>query len=186
MKYINPKSISLIKYKDFIPKIDESVFVADGVRIIGDVEILGNSSIWFNTVIRGDVNCVKIGPECNIQDNSCLHVEHAKFALEIEQGVTVGHSVTLHGCFIGHHSLIGMGATVMNGAHIGAESIVGAGALVPEGMQIPPRTIVIGCPARIKRSLTGEEVESLYESAKHYVNYARSYSESLFLDIEAE
>ena len=178
MKCINPTSISIIKYKGIQPKIDQSVFIADGVRIIGDVELGEGVTVWFNSVIRGDVNAIKIGPNCNIQDNSCLHVEYEKYTLTLEEGVTVGHSVTLHGCYLEHNCLIGMGATILNGARIGAESVVGAGALVPEGMIVPPRSLVVGCPAKLKRTLTENEILSLHKSAQRYVQYGLSYFES--------
>ena len=177
MKCVNLQSISIITYKGLQPKINKSVFIADGVRIIGDVELDEGVTVWFNSVIRGDVNSIKIGPNCNIQDNSCLHVEHDKYALTLEAGVTVGHSVTLHGCYLEHNCLIGMGATILNGARIGAESIVGAGALVPEGMTVPPRSLVLGCPAKIKRNLDNEEILGLHESANRYRQYGLSYTE---------
>ena len=183
MKCINPRSISIISYKDMQPKINRSVFIADGVRIIGDVELGEGVTVWFNSVIRGDVNSIKIGPNCNIQDNSCLHVEHQKYSLVLEEGITVGHSVTLHGCYLEHHCLIGMGATILNGARIGAESIVGAGALVPEGMVVPARSVVIGCPAKIRRTLSEEQVLLLYESAERYRQYGLNYSDSTLLDL---
>ena len=178
MKCINLNSISLIDYRGLKPKIDKSVFIADGVRIIGDVELDEGVTVWFNSVIRGDVNSIKIGSNCNIQDNSCLHVEYGKYSLTLEEGVTVGHSVTLHGCYLEHNCLIGMGTTILNGARIGAESIVGAGALVPEGMIVPPRSLVLGCPAKLKRTLGEDEILSLYESAQRYTKYGLSYFES--------
>tara|TARA_Y100000589_G_scaffold32423_1_gene27083 strand:+ start:11864 stop:12421 length:558 start_codon:yes stop_codon:yes gene_type:complete len=183
MKFINPKSISIIRYKDKQPVINRSVFIADGVRIIGDVEISEGVTVWFNSVIRGDVNSIKIGPDCNIQDNSCLHVEHQRYSLVLEEGITVGHSVTLHGCYLEHHCLIGMGATILNGARIGAESIVGAGALVPEGMIVPARSVVLGCPAKIRRNLNEEQVADLYKSAQRYKQYGLDYSDSRLLDV---
>ena len=178
MKCININSISLIDYKGLKPKIDKSVFIADGVRIIGDVELSEGVTVWFNSVIRGDVNSIKIGPNCNIQENSCLHVAYGKYSLTLEEGVTVGHSVTLHGCYLEHNCLIGMGTTILNGARIGAESIVGAGALVPEGMIVPPRSLVLGCPAKLKRALGEDEILSLHKSAQRYTQYGLSYFES--------
>ena len=160
------------------PKIDKSVFIADGVRIIGDVELGEGVTVWFNSVIRGDVNSIKLGPNCNIQDNSCLHVEYGKYSLTLEEGVTVGHSVTLHGCYLEHNCLVGMGTTILNGARIGAESIVGAGALVPEDMIVPPRSLVLGCPAKLRRTLGEDEILSLHESAQRYTKYGLSYFES--------
>ena len=176
MKYINLNTISIIDYKGLKPKIDQSVFIADGVRIIGDVELGEGVTVWFNSVIRGDVNSIKIGPNCNIQDNSCLHVEHNDHSLTLECGVTVGHSVTLHGCYLEKNCLIGMGATILNGARIGAESIVGAGALVPEGMIVPPRSLVLGCPAKVKRPLIENEILGLHKSAQRYTQYGINYT----------
>lgn len=177
MRCINKDSISLINYRGLQPKIDKSVFIADGVRIIGDVQLGEGVTVWFNSVIRGDVNFIKVGPNCNIQDNSCLHVEHEKYSLILEEGVTVGHSVTLHGCYLEHNCLIGMGATILNGARIGAESIVGAGALVPEGYIVPPRSLVLGCPAKLKRTLSEDEIINLHESAQRYIKFGLSYFE---------
>lgn len=175
VRVINKNLVSLIPYKGINPKLAENVFLADGVRLIGDVEIGEDSSVWFNVVIRADVNHVRIGPKTNIQDSSCLHVEHETHPLIIEEGVTVGHSVTLHGCHLKPYSLIGMGATVLNGAIIGEESLIGAGALIPEGAVIPPRSLVVGVPGKVRRELSREEVDSLHESARHYIDYANSY-----------
>jgi carbonic anhydrase/acetyltransferase-like protein (isoleucine patch superfamily) len=121
------------------------------------------------------VNYIEIGADCNIQDNSCLHVENGLYPLILGRGVTVGHSVTLHGCTIGDYCLIGMGAIVLNNAEIGAESIVAAGALVPEGMKIPPRSLVMGMPAKVKRSLQEKDIPNLHRYAEKYIAYAKSY-----------
>ena len=169
------KLVSIHPYKNLWPKIDSSVFIADGARIIGDVKIEKGSSIWYNTTIRGDVNSIKIGKNCNIQDNSCLHVEHDIYPLSLEEGITIGHSVTLHGCKIEKFCLIGMGATIMNNATIGEESIIGAGAVVPENMVIPPRSLVVGLPAKIKKELSKSQIQNLHDSALRYVNYTKEY-----------
>ncbi|MDO8462540.1 MAG: gamma carbonic anhydrase family protein [Deltaproteobacteria bacterium] len=157
------------------PKIHPSVFLAEGSVVIGDVVIGEDSSLWYNTVVRGDVHSIRVGKRVNIQDLSIVHVESGQYATTIGDDVTVGHRVILHGCTIGRLSLIGMGAIIMNGATIGEESIVGAGSLVTEGMVIPPRTLVVGSPAKIKRDLKPEELSLLPQSAAHYVDYARRY-----------
>lgn len=175
MRTLNKDSVSILSYQGKKPKLAQNVFLADGVRLIGDVKIGEGSSLWFNTVVRADVNYVRIGKNTNIQDCSCLHVEHDTHPLIIEDGVTVGHSVTLHGCVLKSYCLIGMGATILNGAIIGEESLIGAGALVPEGAVIPPRSLVVGVPGKVRRELSDVEVRNLHESAQHYVDYANSY-----------
>ena len=177
MLCFDENKISVLAYKNVEPQIHSSVFIADGARIIGDVKLEDQVSIWFNTVIRGDVNSIAIGASTNIQDNSLLHVENGLHPLNLGEGVTVGHCVTLHGCDIGNYCLIGMGATVMNGVKIGDESVIGAGAVVPEGMVIPPRSLVVGLPGKVRRQLGDEEVQRLHLSAEHYVKYYKSYFE---------
>jgi gamma-carbonic anhydrase len=175
MLVLDPQKISVRSYQGLDPKIHASVFLADGVRILGDVELSNQVSIWFNTVVRGDVNHISIGARSNIQDNCCLHVECGKFPLTLGEGVTVGHQVTLHGCTIAEFCLIGMGAVIMNGVHLGAESLVGAGTVIPEGLEIPPRSLILGTPGKVVRQLTETEVKNLHESAHRYVTYAQSY-----------
>jgi carbonic anhydrase/acetyltransferase-like protein (isoleucine patch superfamily) len=168
-------------FKDIIPKIDPSSFIAETAVIIGDVEIGPHSSIWYNTVIRGDVNHIRIGKGTNIQDLSMLHVTHRKDTrdpgapLIIGDFVTVAHCVTLHGCTIDNGAFIGMQAVVMDKVVVGEESLVGARALVTEGTIIPPRTLWIGSPARFKRDLTTEELERIRKSASNYVRYAEDF-----------
>lgn len=175
MRVINPEKVSISPFQGSLPRIDDSVFLADGVRILGDVELKENVSIWFNSVVRGDVNSIIIEEGSNIQDLCCLHVEHKKFSLNIGKGVTVGHHVTLHGCKIESYCLIGMGAVIMNNVTVGEESIVGAGALVPENTIIPPRSLVVGFPAKVRRCLSHEEVHHLHASYKRYIEYSNSY-----------
>jgi carbonic anhydrase/acetyltransferase-like protein (isoleucine patch superfamily) len=160
-----------------MPKIHESVFIAEGARIIGDVEIGKDSSIWFNTVVRGDVHSISIGDRTNIQDNCVLHVTHKKYALRIGSNVTVGHNAILHGCIIGDYCLIGMGAIVLDNALLHARSFIAAGAVVQENFEVPEGTLVAGVPAKIKRPLTSEETAYLERSAQNYVNYVNSYRE---------
>lgn len=159
------------------PKIHKSVFIAEGARIIGDVEIGSESSIWFNTVVRGDVHYIRIGSRTNIQDNCVLHVTHKKYALDIGSNVTVGHNAVLHGCTVEDFCLIGMGAIVLDNATIHAHSLIAAGALVQGGFEVPEGSMVAGVPAKIKRPLTAEETEFLKQSAQNYVDYVKTYRE---------
>ena len=163
------------------PQVDPSAFIAETAVIIGDVTIGPQSSVWYNVVVRGDVNSIRIGARTNIQDLSMLHVTHRKSAddpgapLVIGDDVTVGHSVTLHGCTVGNGSFIGMQAIVMDKVEIGEEALVGARALVTEGTIIPPRTLWIGAPAKFKRDLTPAEIARLRQSSQNYVAYALQY-----------
>ncbi|QSV46696.1 gamma carbonic anhydrase family protein [Geobacter benzoatilyticus] len=163
------------------PKIDSSAFIAETAVVIGDVTMGAESSIWYNVVARGDVNFIRIGARSNIQDLSMLHVTHKKHAddpgapLIIGDDVTVGHSVTLHGCTIENGAFIGMQAMVMDKAVVGEGALVGARALVTEGTVIPPHTLWVGAPARYKRDLTPDEIAWLQRSAGNYVRYSREY-----------
>lgn len=167
----------LMSYKGITPKLSGSVFVVEGATVVGDVEIGTDSSVWFGAVIRGDVNYVRIGERTNVQDNSVLHVTKDTHPLIVGSDVTIGHLVVLHGCTIKDRALIGMGAVVLDGAVIGEDSIVGAGALVTEGKVMPPRSLIIGSPARVKRELTEDEVEGIARSARNYMDYTASYQE---------
>jgi len=162
-------------FLDIFPTIPSSVFIAPSADVIGDVEIGEDSSVWFGTVIRGDVHTIRIGTRTNIQDLSMLHVTRKTHPLVIGNEVTVGHHVTLHGCTVKDRVLVGMGAVVLDGAVIGAQSIVGAGSLVTQGMQIPSGSLVFGNPAKVKRSLKAEELSFLAESAQNYVDLAGHY-----------
>jgi carbonic anhydrase/acetyltransferase-like protein (isoleucine patch superfamily) len=163
------------------PKIDLSAFIAETAVVIGDVEIGAQSSLWYNVVARGDVNFIRIGARTNIQDLSMLHVTHRKgpddpgAPLVIGDDVTVGHSVTLHGCTVGNGAFIGMQAIVMDKAVVGEGALIGARALVTEGTIIPPHTLWVGAPAKYKRDLTPEEVAWLAKSPQNYVNYALQF-----------
>jgi gamma-carbonic anhydrase len=168
---------SVIEYRGIRPKVHDSVFIAEGARVIGDVEIGKDSSIWFNSVVRGDVHSIRIGERTNIQDNCVLHVTHKKYALHIGSNVTVGHNAILHGCTIGDYCLIGMGAIVLDNALIHSRSFIAAGALVQENFEVPEGTLVAGIPAKIKRPLTAEEAAFLERSAQNYVDYVKTYRE---------
>jgi carbonic anhydrase/acetyltransferase-like protein (isoleucine patch superfamily) len=162
-------------YKDKKPIIDSSALVVDSAHIIGDVEIGEESSIWFNAVVRGDVNYIRIGKRTNIQDGCVLHVARRTLPLIIGDEVTVGHNVTLHACTVGNRCLIGMGSVVMDGAEVGEESIVGAGSVVTQGTIIPPGSLVLGSPGAVKRQLTDDEKRNIRDSANHYVGDIESY-----------
>lgn len=171
-----PTLIEMLRsFKGIRPRLGERVYVDASAQVIGDVELADHSSVWMNAVLRGDVHSIRIGPYTNIQDNSVVHVMRAQYPTILADHVTVGHSVTLHGCRIGSFCLIGMGATVLNDAELGEECIVAAGTLVPQGMRVPPRSLVIGVPARIRRPITDKEREGLREYAEHYYEYKEAY-----------
>ena len=157
------------------PEIDPSVFVAPSADIMGDVEIAAGSSIWFGTVIRADLNTIRIGARSNIQDNSVLHVDTGRFYMRIGDGVTIGHRVVLHGCTIGDQCLVGMGAVVMNGAKLGAGCIIGAGSLVPQDVEVEPYTVMLGVPARPRRQVTEEDLRMIRSGVDEYCELARRY-----------
>lgn len=161
-------------YKSARPRLGERAWVDPSAQVIGDVELGEDASVWMNTVVRGDVNRIRIGARTNVQDNCVLHVT-AQHPTTLAEDVTVGHSVTLHGCAIGRLCLVGIGAIVLNGAVVGEESIVAAGALVPEGMQVPPRSVVMGAPATVRRPVTEEERAGLRRYATNYVRYKDDY-----------
>ena len=164
----------LLPYRGILPRLHRSVFAAEGCRIVGDVEIGEGSSVWFNTVVRGDILPVRIGRRTNLQDGCVLHVTR-QHPTVLAEDVTVGHAVTLHGCTVERLCLIGIGAVVLTGAVVGEESIVAAGALVPEGMRVPPRSVVMGVPARVRRAVTEEERAGLRGYAERYVGYKDDY-----------
>ena len=173
------EEVKLFTYEGFYPTIGKNVFLASGVKIIGNVDIGNNSSVWYNTVIRGDVHYIKIGEATNIQDCSMLHVTNGKYPLNIGNKVTIGHSVALHGCTLNDLCLIGIGAIVLDGAKIESNSMVAAGALVKQNFIVPSGKLVAGVPAKIIRNLTREEILDFEESAKRYVQYSRITEESL-------
>lgn len=159
------------------PVIDPTAYVDASAQVLGRVRIGARSSVWLNTVVRGDVHRIDIGDEVNVQDLSCLHVLKDRFSLTLEDRVSIGHGVTLHGCRIGAYTLVGMGATVLDNVEIGPECLVGAGALVTPGTRVPPRSLVIGSPAKVKRELNEEELALVRRTWSNYVEYARAYIE---------
>jgi carbonic anhydrase/acetyltransferase-like protein (isoleucine patch superfamily) len=157
------------------PRIHHTAFVEESAQVIGDVHLGEESSIWFNAVVRGDVHYIRIGNRSNVQDNSVIHVRNDSHPTIIEDEVTVGHSVTLHGCHVERGSLIGIGSIVLDDARVGAGSIVAAGAVVSPGTVIPAHSLVMGIPAKVKRELTAQEVEQLTVFWRNYVDYTRLY-----------
>ncbi|MES2879992.1 MAG: gamma carbonic anhydrase family protein [Pseudomonadota bacterium] len=161
-----------------VPRISDSAWVADSAQVMGDVELADDASVWFGTVIRGDMDTIRIGQRTNIQDGSVLHAD-AGLPLTLGDDVTVGHKVMLHGCTVGDGSLIGIGAIVLNGAKIGKGCLVGAGSLVTEGKEFPDGSMIIGSPAKVVRQLTPEQLEGFLRNAEHYVANARRYRTGL-------
>lgn len=166
----------LYKYQNHYPNVDDSIYVAPGAKLIGNVRVGKESSIWFNCVLRADNAPIRIGDKVNIQDGSICHVDEG-IPLTVADEVTVGHHVILHGCTIGKGALIGMGTTIMNRAEIGEYALVAAGSLVPEGKKIPPRTLAMGSPAKVVRELTEKEIEGMMEGTQHYVANGKKYKE---------
>jgi len=160
------------------PVIDPSAFVAPGATVLGDVTIGADCGVFFGAVIRAEQDAVTIAADTNIQDNCVLHVDKG-FPLTVGPGCTVGHGAILHGCTVGENTLIGMGAIVLNGAVIGRNCIVGAGALVPQNAVIPDGSLVIGCPAKVRRSVTEEDIAANRRSAAFYVEEGRKYKDEL-------
>lgn len=157
---------------------DENHFIADGARVIGHVRLKSNSSVWFNCVLRGDTEWICVGEGSNVQDGSVLHADPG-YPLTIGENVTVGHKVMLHGCTIGDNSLIGIGSTILNGAVIAENCIVGANALITENKNFPAGSLIIGAPARVARELSSEEISSIGDAARHYVDNAARYRADL-------
>ncbi len=171
--------IKLFPYLDKFPEIPGNVFLASGVKIIGDVIIGENSSVWYNTVIRGDVHYIRIGMFTNVQDCSMLHVTNGKYPLNIGNKVTIGHSVTLHGCTIKDLCLIGMGSVILDGAVVESTSMVAAGAVVKPNFVVPSGTLAAGVPAKIVRELSPEEIEEFEKSAVRYKKYTELTIDSI-------
>jgi carbonic anhydrase/acetyltransferase-like protein (isoleucine patch superfamily) len=162
-------------YRGILPEIDSTAYIDESAQIIGDVAIGAESSVWMNCVVRGDVNIIRIGRRTNLQDGTIVHVMRGTHETRLHDEVTVGHGVILHGCTVEDRCLIGMGCILLNGATIGHDSIVAAGALVTEETRIPPRSLVMGSPAKVRRELTDEEVATIRDYAERYVGYRLEY-----------
>src|SRR2546428_8819588 len=164
-------------FRDIHPQIHRTAFVADSAQVIGDVHVGDQASIWFGTVARGDMFYIRIGDRTNVQDNCVLHTRTGEKPTILEDEVTVGHSVTLHGCYVERGSLIGIGSIVLDDVRVGAQSLVAAGSLISPGTIIPPRSLVMGLPAKVKRALSDEEVISLNLFWQNYVRFSQFYRE---------
>lgn len=160
------------------PQINESAFIAPGVHIIGDVSIGKESSIWFNSVLRGDEGPITIGDRCNVQDNCTLHL-YEEHPLVLEDEVSIGHNVILHGCTVRKGALIGMGATVLDGAEIGEQAFIGANTLIPPGKKIPPRTMVMGSPGKVIRELNEKDLEIIALTIETYKQKGQQFKKEL-------
>jgi carbonic anhydrase/acetyltransferase-like protein (isoleucine patch superfamily) len=157
------------------PTIDPSAFLAETCAVIGDVVIGAESSIWYGTVVRGDVMPIRIGARTSVQDNAVIHVTSHRYGTTIGDDCTIGHGAIVHACVVEDFCLIGMGSIILDGARIGRGSLVGAGALVTPGTDIPPGSLVVGAPAKVKRAVTEKEIEQIREGAEHYVELTRAY-----------
>ena len=162
-------------FEDKTPSIDESCFIASSADIIGDVKMGKDSSVWFGSVLRGDMHYIQIGSRTNIQDNCTVHVTTDLHPTIIGNEVTIGHNVIVHGCTIEDRCLIGMGAIIMDGAVVGTGSLVAAGALVSPGMIIPSNSLVVGLPGKIVRQTTDKENTEIIERAQHYIDFSNKY-----------
>ncbi len=156
------------------PRVPSSAFVADGAFVIGDVDLGKETSVWFQAVLRGDINTIVIGDRTNIQDGCIFHVTN-EYSVRVGTDVTVGHRAIVHGCTIGNGSLIGMGSIILDNVRIGDGCLIAAGAVVRENAVIPPGSLAAGVPARIVRNLSADEIRGIHDSAAHYVEYARTF-----------
>ncbi len=159
---------SLIEYKGKKPVVGERVFIAEGAKIVGDVEIGDDSSVFYNAVIRADLAEIRIGKRTNIQDNVTIHLS-TDVGVHVGDDVTVGHNAILHACDVDDHVLVGMGAILMDGVHIKSDSVVAAGAIVTQNKEFPERSLIVGAPAHVTRELTDEEIRKFHENVEHYL-----------------
>jgi len=164
-----------LSFNQIHPKIHETAFIADDAVVIGDVEIGEDASVWYGSVVRGDVNYIRIGARTNIQDLTVMHVTSHTHPTVLEDEITVGHRTVLHGCHVESRCLIGIGAILLDGVRVGTNSLVAAGSLLTPGTQIPPRSLVMGSPARVKRELTDAELALLDRSWRNYVELKNKY-----------
>jgi carbonic anhydrase/acetyltransferase-like protein (isoleucine patch superfamily) len=164
-------------FKNEKPRIHSSAFVHDSAELIGRVIVQKNASLWPMVVLRGDIEPITIGEASNVQDATVMHTSK-RFPVILGKGVTIGHGAIVHGARIGDHSLIGMGAILLDGCVIGKECFIGAGALISEGMKIPPRSLVLGIPGRIKRAISSQELRLLHKRSKDYIRYAQAHRQS--------
>lgn len=171
----------IIAFNGKNPQLEENVFIAPGSQLIGDVHVGSESTIWFNAVLRGDEGSITIGKRCSIQDNSTIHLYEGS-PVVVEDEVTVGHNVILHGCKVGKRSIIGMGSTILDNTEIGEECIIGANTLIPSGKKIPPRSLVVGSPGKVVRELNDKDLELIQLSIDTYVQKGYDFRKALELD----
>jgi len=170
--------MAIYRIDDHQPQIAHDAYVADNAIVIGRVTLGRGASVWFNAVLRGDGDDIVIGAGSNVQDGAVLHVDPG-FPLTVGERVSIGHQAMLHGCTIGNGSLIAIKAVVLNGAVIGEQSLVGAGAIVTEGKTFPPRSLLLGAPARVARELTDKDLQMLQHAATSYIERSARYARSL-------
>jgi carbonic anhydrase/acetyltransferase-like protein (isoleucine patch superfamily) len=170
---------NLLPYGDAFPQVAESAWVAPGAYVIGDVSLADESSVWYGAVLRGDTEPIRIGARSNVQDGCILHTDPGYPAI-VGEGCIIGHNAVVHGCQIGDSCLVGMGAAILNGAKIGDGSIVAAGALVPEGREFPPRSLIVGVPAKRIGDVTDEQTADIKRGASVYVGRAAAHRSSLY------
>ena len=170
--------MAVYQLEDEVPEVHASAWVADSASVIGRVSLAEGVSIWYGAVLRGDNDQIRVGRNSNVQDGSVLHTDTG-IAIEIGEGVTIGHQVMLHGCSIGDNSLIGIQSVILNGARIGRDCLVGAGSVITEGKQFPDGVLIIGAPAKVVRELTPAQIEGLRRSASHYVLQQQRHARGL-------
>lgn len=168
----------LLSHKEFVPDVAPSAWIAPGAFVVGDVRLGEDTSVWYGAVLRGDTEPIRIGARTNVQDGCVLHADPG-FPATVGEGCVVGHNAVVHGCEVGDGCLIGMGATILNGAKIGTGSIVAAGAVVPENREFPPRSLIVGVPAKRAGDVTGEQTRDIERGAAEYVERAAAHRESL-------
>jgi carbonic anhydrase/acetyltransferase-like protein (isoleucine patch superfamily) len=162
-------------YRSAVPSVHRSVWVAESAQVIGDVELAEDASVWFCSVLRGDVNFIRVGRGTNVQDGTIIHVNRLGTPTILGEYVTVGHAARLHGCTIASHCLVGIGAIVLDGVEIGEECVIAAGALVAPGTKVPPRSLVMGAPAKVKREVTADDLDLIHRSAQGYIVLKNEY-----------
>ncbi|MFW5967778.1 MAG: gamma carbonic anhydrase family protein [Persicimonas sp.] len=168
----------ILPFEGTMPELAEGVYIAPGAKVIGRVRMGSKASVWYNAVIRGDLEPIEIGPRTNVQDNSVIHIESGEFPTIIGADVTIGHKALIHACTIEDNCLIGMGSIILDGATIEENSLIAAGAVVTPGTTIPAGSLAVGTPARVVRQVTDEEIASFGESAAHYVELADRHRRS--------
>ncbi|MCR1898210.1 gamma carbonic anhydrase family protein [Irregularibacter muris] len=163
-----------LKYRNCQPQIHESCFIAEGVKLIGNVILKENSNIWYNAVLRGDIDQIVIGENSNVQDGTIIHCDIGQPTI-IQKNVTIGHNAIIHGCTVEENSLIGMGAVIMNGVHIGRNSLIAAGTVIPPGRIIPENSLVMGNPGQVMRQVTNTDLEGMKKNTLLYVELAKEH-----------